>query len=159
MFANEWLESYTWSRMAIGGVLGLALATEVVLPRGRRGWGIDADTFWQHLNTEIHRARRHDRSLLLVRWTPTDQNEPRVLDDVSSQLRSHDAVCFIGSHRYLLLAEVDASHTRAVLDRLGVPIDELSRTMIAEYPTDGLSVDGLVGAMVARPDRSLEEVN
>jgi hypothetical protein len=140
---NEWLQSPRVVRLAVGALLGLAIASEILLPRAARGWSDTAHQFWRRVDGEIHRARRHHRTLLLVRWTVVSEGADSSIESIRAGLRSHDNVATIGTYRYLMLAEVDVRHTRSVLDRLGVPVDDPSLA-VSSFPADGLTVDGLL---------------
>jgi hypothetical protein len=142
---NAFVESWLWVRVLIGALLGAALVSEMLLPRARRGWGRTADEFWHHVDGEIQRARRHERALVLVRWPVSDQFDRDTLHEFRAQLRRHDDACDIGAHHFMLLTEFGSAKATMVLERVGLPLD-LPGLVVAEFPVDGLTVDGLLTA-------------
>ncbi len=139
----------------IGAVsLGLVLATGALDPDLSEAT-LDA-TAWTEFRRELRRARRHGRSLTLMR-IPRAPAGPGTRDvdlgavsrRIGSRLRLVDRTWVDGDSVYVMLPESDHDAASIVVDRLGeaAPAGGLAPVRVATFPVDGLTSGAILAAV------------
>ncbi len=110
----------------------------------------DADG-WRQVAVEIARARRHNRSLAMLRvedGPASASGQPTVTEAIRAGLRATDVAWTAGSNLYVLLPEADATTITGLEARLqeeGFQVDLRSRAVV--FPHDGVTVGSLREAL------------
>ena len=152
---------------AIGPALGIAtlsaVATAVLVwarQPGAHGTEEepDVDGAWEAVAAELRRSRRHGRAfaLLAVR---AGADAARLMQPL---LRTSDLAWVDGEMTYVLLSECDADQARGFISRARSALPDVllaGKTAVAVFPTDGITLGGLLEALQAGggavPERSV----
>ena len=161
----------TLARSMVAAVV-LGWGSGVLLGTGREPWGIvmgcvaalcAAHAFnrmdpltaasvgvpaWERVRTEIERARRHNRSLVVARLPlmPSEGENARALaDQAESVLRVGDTAWAENRSILLLLVETDGQAAEASIDRVVRTLDgRVKERIVATFPEDVLTLGALV---------------
>jgi hypothetical protein len=114
---------------------------------------------WRQVAVEIARARRHNRSLAMLRVEDGPSGaagQPTMTDAIRRGLRATDVAWTAASNLYVLLPEADATTITGLEARLGeegIHVDLRSRAVV--FPHDGVTVGSLREALEsgARPQK------
>lgn len=116
----------------------------------------DREQFWQRIQLELEKARRHDRQFVIarLRFDPGTGGTEQLGADLPKRLRYEDAVLVAdgrSDEMLVLLAETDREAAGRVLDRLERQhaTHRLREVAVVEFPADGFTHDGLVDALYA----------
>ncbi len=103
---------------------------------------------WERVRSEIERARRHNRSLVVARLplVPSEGENARALADMAeSVLRVGDTAWGENRSVLLLLVETDGQAAEAVIDRVARTLDgRVKERIVATFPEEVLTLGALV---------------
>lgn len=110
--------------------------------------------FVDHLAREFERSRRHARTFVVARLDFRSEDDARVAaGGIGPMLRQTDVLGQSRERVFLLLPETAHEDAQLLLKRLVDQVDAAATSGLVEYPTDGVTVGGLLDVLDARRAR------